>query len=367
MSNTSVRLSLPYLAAAQAQKHVTMNEALERLDAVVQLVIEEFDRDAPPQTPGEGQVWATGAAPTGDWTGQADRLAIRANGGWLFIAARDGWRAWSRFERILRVRETGAWTAAPAAAPLLDDLDGLGIGATHDATNRLSVAAPATLLNHEGAGHQLKINKAAATDTASLLFQTGFGGRAEMGTAGSDDFAIKVSGDGAAWTDAARFDAATGAADLAPGTTIGGARAYHAGNVLDPVAMVGALPSGGLIESGSDGNGHYARFADGTQMCWAENVDMGSILAAGSGTWDSPWRTGPVSISWARPFVAAPAASCSFAPGTANVPLDARALVINAFEGPGPAGWDFLRATRVGSDNHDVSILLSVLAIGRWT
>ncbi len=54
----------------------------------------------------------------------------------------------------------------------------------------------ATLLNHDGAGHQLKINKAAAGDTASLLYQDAFSGRAELGLAGDDDFHFKVSPDG---------------------------------------------------------------------------------------------------------------------------------------------------------------------------
>lgn len=63
---------------------------------------------------------------------------------------------------------------------------GLG-GAVADATHRLSLNAPASLFNHAGAGHQIKVNKNAATDTASLLFETGFSGRAEMGLTGSDD------------------------------------------------------------------------------------------------------------------------------------------------------------------------------------
>lgn len=37
MSNTSTHLSLPYLAPAQAQKHVTHNEGLRMLDVLVQL------------------------------------------------------------------------------------------------------------------------------------------------------------------------------------------------------------------------------------------------------------------------------------------------------------------------------------------
>ena len=35
MSDTTTRLLLPYILAAQAQKHVTHNEALRRLDGLV--------------------------------------------------------------------------------------------------------------------------------------------------------------------------------------------------------------------------------------------------------------------------------------------------------------------------------------------
>lgn len=90
----------------------------------------------------------------------------------------------------------------------------LGVNATADTTNRLSVAAPATLLNHDGNGHQLKLNKAAASDTASLLYQTGFSGRAEMGTTGDDDFHFKVSADGSTWKDAIVIDRSSGGVRL---------------------------------------------------------------------------------------------------------------------------------------------------------
>jgi hypothetical protein len=71
------------------------------------------------------------------------------------------------------------------------------------------------LLNHDGAGHQLKLNKAAAAETASLLYQTAFSGRAEMGLAGDDDFTIKVSADGAQWNNALSIAADTGVVTLA--------------------------------------------------------------------------------------------------------------------------------------------------------
>ena len=37
--DASARLGLPYLAAGQMQKHVTLNEALTRLDSLVQLAV----------------------------------------------------------------------------------------------------------------------------------------------------------------------------------------------------------------------------------------------------------------------------------------------------------------------------------------
>ncbi|MEM9550545.1 MAG: pyocin knob domain-containing protein, partial [Pseudomonadota bacterium] len=92
-----------------------------------------------------------------------------------------------------------------------DGLSSLGIGTTTDATNRLAVRSPATLLSHDGADHQLKINKANESDTASLLFQSDFTGQAEIGLAGQRDLSVKVSPDGASWTEAMVVDAASGA------------------------------------------------------------------------------------------------------------------------------------------------------------
>ena len=69
-SQRSDRLDLPYLMLAQAQKHVTHNEALHHLDLVVQLVLEETERDTPPTDPGAGDIYAIGASPSGEWAGQ---------------------------------------------------------------------------------------------------------------------------------------------------------------------------------------------------------------------------------------------------------------------------------------------------------
>ena len=93
-------------------------------------------------------------------------------------------------------------------------LERIGIGTTADDVNRLAVSSPAVLFTHAGRGVQAKLNKSAAGDTASVLFQAGWSGRAEMGLAGDDDFRLKVSADGSVWREAIVIDRATGAVSL---------------------------------------------------------------------------------------------------------------------------------------------------------
>ena len=267
MSELSPRLGLPFLMAAQAQKHVTHNEALLRLDQLTQLVLQALDATDPPADPLDGQIWALGTAPTGDWTGQGGDLAAWFDDAWYFITPGAGWQA--SFGSELRIFDGNAWVASGAAT--LENLPGVGINTTHDATNRLSVAAEATLLNHDGAGHQLKLNKAAAADTASLLFQTGFSGRAEMGTAGNDDFSVKVSADGSAWHDGLVVTRSSGAVSAPNGLdaanlTRAGSPVYTRANILGTVSQSGGVPTGAVIQRGSNANGEFVRFADGTQI-----------------------------------------------------------------------------------------------------
>lgn len=271
MPDTTANLDLPRILPAQAQKHVTHNEALQMLDAAVQLVVQGFDAETPPATPAEGEVWALGAVPTGEWDGQAGRLAVRAETGWLFLAPRPGWRAWGRAEADLRIWHGSGWGSLFAGRA------GLGVNTGFDPVNRLSVAAPASLFSHEGAGHHLKINKAGTAETAALLFQSGWSGRAEIGLAGDDDFSVKVSEDGASWISALTVSRTTGHLDGAavqqsPTDTIPGRLmrvdyGYCRGNILGAVAQAAGVPTGAVIERGSNANGDYLRFADGTQIC----------------------------------------------------------------------------------------------------
>jgi len=211
--DTTPNLALPYILASQAQKHVTHNEAIRALDALVQISVADRDLATPPGSPAEGVRYIVAASPTGAWTGHAGEIAAWQDAAWAFYAPAEGWTAWVADENALLAFDGAAWVTAAAAAAL-QNVPMLGVNASADATSRLAVAAAASLFTHAGAGHQLKLNKATAGDTASQLYQTNLSGRAELGLAGDDDFHLKVSPDGSTWHEAMVLDKDTGQVGL---------------------------------------------------------------------------------------------------------------------------------------------------------
>jgi|GEM_PF-471213 len=209
MTDNSANLNLPYIQQSQAQKHVTHNEAIRKLDSLVQLSVITADQTTPPGAPEDGDRYLLPAGVTGVWAGHTTELATYEDNLWIFYPPRKGWLAWVE-DQDLHFSFNGTDWVTTGGSGAYQNLDFVGIQATADTTNRLTVAAEATLLTHGGAGHQVKINKAADTDTASLLFQTNWSGRAEMGTTGDDDFHIKVSDDGSTYHESMVADGATG-------------------------------------------------------------------------------------------------------------------------------------------------------------
>lgn len=361
MSDLSANLLLPYLQPSQAQKHVTHNEALERLDVLTQLSLEAFDTATPPGAPVEGEAHGVGAGATGAWAGQDDRIAVWQGGAWVFITPVAGWRAWGRAEGALRVWDGSAWIVV---ASDLSGLDGVGIGTSWDATNRLAVASDAALFTHAGDDHRIKINKAAPADTATLLYQTGWSGRAEIGLAGNDDFSFKVSADGATWTEALLIDAATGtltgaavmqsATDTAAGRLARADYVYGPGNLLGTVSHSTGVPTGAAIERGNNANGEYVRFADGTQIC-TRQVTVATASAASIANYDFP----------AAFHNTATYCGASIHAAVAGGDLGARAeLARHMLTHPLDNDWEMRAHGYSGGDIGNIEFML--VAIGRW-
>lgn len=346
MSDETARLSLPLLQPSQAQKHVTHNEAIDRLDFLVQLAVKGFGAVVPPTAPEDGEAWALDPGAIGAWAGHGAKLASWRGEAWVFASPQAGWIAADAAG--LRLFSGTEWVPISGEAAF-QNLPSVGINASADTANRLSLSAAATLLNHDGGGHQLKINKSATEETASLVFQSNWSGRAEMGLAGSDAFAIKVSPDGSSFLTALEANPATGglsapggmqlpdgaaatpalgfAADpdcglfrpgadslgLATGGALrvtinssglnvtggnvmkDGSPAYFRSTVLGAVSQSAGVPTGALIEGGTTANGRFLRFADGTMICTIEALAIancatpdGAIFRSAGVTWSFP-------------------------------------------------------------------------------
>jgi hypothetical protein len=135
----------------------------------------------------------------------------------------------------------GKWTIVDQA---MSNLGAVGVGTAADPNNPLSVYGASALFN--GASFSFTINKAAAADTASIIFEDGFSGRAQMGINGSDNFSFKVSPNGSTWTTAIALDATTGVATLANQRTAVSDAAYSA-LVTDRLIAYTALTAARMV------------------------------------------------------------------------------------------------------------------------
>jgi hypothetical protein len=252
-------LSLPFIEAGQAQKHVTHNEALRSLDAVVQLAVGGITAN-PPTSPAEGERHIVGADASDAFAGHENEVAAFQDGAWRFFPPHVGWRAWRIDDAKLLVWTETAWsevssgeggggsgdvvgpqgnvsdgdiavfsgTSGKSIQKARGAIDYLGVGTSPDPTstdnsNRLAVRASSALFHaipqgeSPGTGDiKVQISKEAAGNSASFFFSTNFSGRAEFGLVEGDAFKLKISADGLNWTEAMSFDPTTGAVDLGP-------------------------------------------------------------------------------------------------------------------------------------------------------
>jgi len=217
MSDHTTHLLLPYILAAQAQKHVTHNEALRILDGLVQLSVIDRTRTAPPISPADGDRHIVASSATGDWAGWDLNVVLWTDGVWMRLPPRTGWRAWVESESLLLVFDGAGWVGTTPAA--LQNLALLGLGTTADAANPFSAKLNAALWTArtvaEGGTGDLfyTMNKEAAGDDLGLTLQTGFSTRALLGLFGSDHFRLAVSADGSTFFDGLSIDNATGIVD----------------------------------------------------------------------------------------------------------------------------------------------------------
>jgi len=116
---TTPNLALPYLAAAQAQKHITVNEALDHLDGLVQLSVISSSLTGPPVAPAEGDRYIVSASAIGAWAGWDGSVAHYSGGAWLRLIPTTGWIAWDQAAGAMLVWTGSAWSRLDVAMGLL--------------------------------------------------------------------------------------------------------------------------------------------------------------------------------------------------------------------------------------------------------
>lgn len=205
----SARLALRYLAAGQMQSHVTINETLTRLDALVQCAVQSRSRADQPTEPADGHLYilpddATGA----DWSDRTAGDMVRQEAGhWDRVAVTNGQMVFVIDEARLVVWRDDSWQPFEASLSELQNLALLGVGTTADATNPLSAKLNTVLFTARTAAEggdgdlRFKVNKETSGDTASVLFQAGYVAHGELGLLGNDALSLRVSPDGLSYLD----------------------------------------------------------------------------------------------------------------------------------------------------------------------
>ena len=160
--DATARLALPLLQAGQAQKEMTHNEALARLDLAVQAVVVTMGLNDPPVDPAVGDCWIVGPAPTGAWVGEAGALAGWTADGWRFVAAAEGMTVWIADRAVAARYVGGGWVAGDLAGEQVS-IEGVKVvgaqaaaiadpagGTTIDAEARTTIGAILSILRGHG-------------------------------------------------------------------------------------------------------------------------------------------------------------------------------------------------------------------------
>ena len=110
MTETTARFSLPFIMPAQAQKHLTHNEALRVLDLFLHLCIQDDTLITPPETAHENDAYIIPDGAIDEWSGRINQIAVFWDGAWQFFVPAAGWVAWIKTTQKVAVFDGNAWT-----------------------------------------------------------------------------------------------------------------------------------------------------------------------------------------------------------------------------------------------------------------
>ena len=233
MLETSRRHKLPYIQAAQAQKHVTHNAALEQLDITHNLCLMGLNLSSAPTNPELGDCYDIGDTSNGFFETHANHIAAFLDTGWQFYPKVKGMIALNAssdsddqgliiyngidWQPITSTNSTEQ--VAPQQSPQF------GVNTSADEINKFSVKSEAVLLaaddqdKNSTGDIRLSLNKMASINTASIIYQSNYTAHAETGLTGKDNYIIRVSNSGDNFKTAFEIDKTTGYVGLGKSPT----------------------------------------------------------------------------------------------------------------------------------------------------
>eukprot|EP00435_Cladocopium_sp_Y103_P076947 s1_g686.t1 len=213
----------------RAQKHVTVNDALNRLDALVHLSVDSATETTPPGSPAEGGRWIVASGATGAWAGQDRKVAAWIDGAWVFLEPQSGWQVWVASTRTWLVYDGTDWRTGPAAS--------VAALSTHDAATRIETVE----LDHSIVAGAFNDTGLSIPDR-SIVF--GVTGRVLTDVTGPTSWTLGVA------ADPGRYGTSIG---LTAGSTVNGVSGT-------PTAYYGVTPVR-ITSTGSDFTGGAVRLA----------------------------------------------------------------------------------------------------------
>ncbi len=177
-------ISLEYLLQNQASPEITINEALTKIDALIFNIAKNIV-DALPENPTNGDVYIF----SNNYTEQPNKIGIYlTNKGWVFLAAKEGMIIFVQSQKKEFKFLQNIWQE-----------------------NKVQSSLPSNVnFDDENGNTRLNINKSGETNTASHVFKSNWGGRAEFGLIGDDNFSLKVSSDGSNFVESFKIEKETG-------------------------------------------------------------------------------------------------------------------------------------------------------------
>lgn len=307
---STVNNAIPFVPEDTIDPAAGLNISINTVDALLQVLVVSVGLNTPPGSPTNGARYIVGTSPAGAWTGQANKLARWLDGAWQFFDAR---YALNYDDGMFYVRAASTW----ASAPLPANVQALA-GLTGAADKGIHFTGAGAMALHDQTA-QARTFMAASTQAAQR-------------------------------TALALGSAATRAALGSTGEL------YGRDSVVGTVSQSAGVPTGALIEYGSNASGEYWRYAGGMQVT-RRTVDFGSLV--NTTAFHALYWNGSIqdAQAFAAAFIAAPAVSYTGLNGNGTavaIPIGAASTTTSS------------SIVCASLDSATLSYSVDIVAIGRW-